>query len=138
MIMPELSEQVVGKQGYGPRPQVSRQMTRVGFNWVGRCCLSIVTLGHDYPMPRLSVHHLLRDSCQKLPTKRISFLPNKYKKTQQHFCNEDKNNEVHQQIKMHLKNITKIEKYKKTRSTKYQRINTQPIKSKKQSNTLVD
>ena len=30
--MPELSEQVVGKQGYGSRPQVSRQMTRVGFN----------------------------------------------------------------------------------------------------------
>ena len=82
--------------------------------------------------------------------KRISFLPNKYKKTQQHFCNEDKNNEIHQQVKMRLKNITKIEKYKKpenitkiekyktTRSTKYQRINTQPIKTKRQSNTLVD
>ena len=45
---------------------------------------------------------------------RISFLPNKYKKTEQHFYNEDRNKQVHSQIKMHLKNITKIEKYRKT------------------------
>ena len=33
-------------------------------------------------------------------------------KTEQHFYNEDKNKKVPFQIKMHLKNITKIEKYK--------------------------
>ena len=44
--------------------------------------------------------------------KRISFLPNKYKRAEQHFCNEDKN-KVHSQIKMHLENITKIKKHKK-------------------------
>ena len=35
-------------------------------------------------------------------------------------------------------NNTKIEKYKKTWSTKYQRINTLSIKTKKQPNTLAD
>ena len=39
-------------------------------------------------------------------------LPNKYEKSEQHFYNEDKNKQVHSQVKMHLKNITKIEKYK--------------------------
>ena len=52
------------------------------------------------------------------------------KKTEQQFYIEEKNKQVHLQIKMHLKNIIKIEKYKKTWSTKYQRINTQPIKTK--------
>ena len=46
--------------------------------------------------------------------KRDYFLPNKYKKkTEQHFYNEDKNKQVHQQFKIHnehLKNITKINK----------------------------
>ena len=78
---------VVGKWGYSPRPQVRRQMPRVDFKWVGRCCLSIVTIGHIYPLPRLSVHHLLRASHRKLPMKRNSFLSNKYKKTEQHFYN---------------------------------------------------
>ena len=39
------------------------------------------------------------------------------KKTEQHFYNEDKNKQVHSQIKIHkehLKNTNKIEKYKKT------------------------
>ena len=35
-------------------------------------------------------------------------------KSQKRFCNEDKNKPVVLQIKMHLKNITKIKKYKKT------------------------
>ena len=46
--------------------------------------------------------------------KRNSFQPNKYKKTEQCSYNEDKNKQVHSQIMMHLKNITNIEKYKKT------------------------
>ena len=40
-----------------------------------------------------------------------------YKKTEQHFYNEDKSKQVHSQIKIHnehLKNITKNDKYKKT------------------------
>ena len=45
--------------------------------------------------------------------KRNSFLPKKYKKTEQQFYNEGKNKKVHWQSKTHLKNITKIEKYKK-------------------------
>ena len=61
---------VVGKWGYSPRPQVRRQMPRVDFKWVGRCCLSIVTIGHIYPLPRLSVHHLLRASHRKLPNEK--------------------------------------------------------------------
>ena len=71
---------VVGKWSYGLRPQVIVQMPIVGLKWVWRCCLSIVTLGHAYPLSRLSLHHLLRDSRRKLPMKRISFLPNKYEK----------------------------------------------------------
>ena len=67
---------ILRKHGYDPRPQVSRQMPRVGLKWVGRCCLSIVTLGHAYPLSRLSVHHLLRNSRRKLSRKRNSFLPN--------------------------------------------------------------
>ena len=39
------------------------------------------------------------------------------------------NRQVHSQIKIHLKKITKIRKYKKLKC-KYQRINTQPIKTK--------
>ena len=65
----------------------------------------------------------------------------KTKKTEQHFHSKSKNKQVHWQIKIHyerLKNVTKIEKDKKEKkkntkkiwSTKYQRINTQPIKTK--------
>ena len=64
-------------------------------------------------MSSLSVHQLLRDSRRKLPMKRNSFLPNNYKKTEQHFYNEDKSKQVHSQIKIHFKNINKIEKYEK-------------------------
>ena len=42
------------------------------------------------------------------------------KKTEQHFYNEDKNKQVHSQIKIHyekMKNINKTEKYKKLNST---------------------
>ena len=94
-------------------------MPRLGLKWVTKCCLFIVTFGHAYPLPCLSVHHL----------KRNSFLQNKYWKSEQHFCNEDKNKQVRSQIKIHLKNITKL-KNTKNWSTKHQRINTQPIKTK--------
>ena len=43
-------------------------------------------------------------------------LTNTIEKTKQHFYNEDKNKQVNSQIRIHrehLKNITKIEKYKK-------------------------
>ena len=66
------------KHCYDPRPQVSRQMPRVDLKWVGKCCLSIVKLGHAHPLSRLSVHHLLRDSRWKLSLKRNSFLPNPF------------------------------------------------------------
>ena len=71
-----LGIRVKGKQDYSCRPQVSRQIPIVGLKWVGRCCLSIVKLGHAYPMVRLSVHHLLRDCRRKLSMKRNSFLSN--------------------------------------------------------------
>ena len=64
------------KHRYDPSPQVSRQMPRVDLKWVGRCCLSIARLGHAHPLSRLGVHHLLRDSRQKLSLKRNIFLPN--------------------------------------------------------------
>ena len=72
--------------------------------------------------------------------KRISFLSNKYKnKTEHRFYNKIRDKQAHSQIKMCLKNITKIEKYKKTWSTKYQRINKQTDKDKKtESDTLAD
>ena len=70
------AEKVVGNPEYGFRPQVSRQMPRVGLMRVGRCSLSIVRLVHAYPLSRLNVHHLLRDSRRKLSMKRNSFLPN--------------------------------------------------------------
>ena len=72
--------------------------------------------------------------------KRISFLSNKYKnKTEHRFYNKIRDKQAHSQIKMCLKNITKIEKYNKTWSTKYQRINKQTDKDKKpESDTLAD
>ena len=61
------------------------------------------------------------------------------KKTEQQFYIEEKNKQVHLQIKMHLKNIIKIEKYKKTWSTKKVSKNKHTTdKDKKQSNTLAD
>ena len=56
---------VVGKHGYHLRPQVSRQMLGVRLKWVGWCCLFIVTLRHTYPLPHLSVHHLLKSFSPK-------------------------------------------------------------------------
>ena len=64
----------VGKHRYHCRTQGSRQMPRVDLKWAGRCCLSIVMLGHAYSLSRLSVHHLLKDSRRKLPNEKI-FLP---------------------------------------------------------------
>ena len=51
------------------------------------------------------------------PTKQSDMAANnntyKVSKNEQHLFDEDKNEQVHLQIKIHLKNITKIEKYKK-------------------------
>ena len=106
---------------------MSKQMPRVDLKWVGRCCLSIVTLGHPYPLSRMSVHHLLRYPRRKLAMKIIiSFLHKK----KINWAALDKSKRVYSQMKMHLKNFTKIENYKKDWSAKYQRINTQPIKTK--------
>ena len=44
------------------------------------------------------------------------------KKTEKHFYNEDKNKQVHSQIKIHnekMKNINKIEKYKRLNMTEH-------------------
>ena len=74
--------------GYGLRPQMSKQMHRVGLKGVGRYKLGLLALpeyyfrpqvsrkmqvGHAYPLPHLSAHYLLRDSCRKLSVKRIHF-----------------------------------------------------------------
>ena len=59
---------VVGNPEYSCRPRVSRQMPRVGFKWVGRCCLSIVTFECTSPATR--------DSHWKLSMKRNFYLPN--------------------------------------------------------------
>ena len=91
-----------------------------------------MTLGHVYPLLRLSVHHLLRDSvnenkflCTQLltfilndatmetlqPTKQNDMIANnnKYKVSKnKHTTDEDKNKQIHSQIKIHnehLKNI---------------------------------
>ena len=64
---------VVGKPEYRLRPKVSMQIPRVGIKLVGRYCPFIVTFVHAYLLSNLSVHHLLRDSCRKLPMKRNSF-----------------------------------------------------------------
>ena len=105
-------------------------MPRIDLKWVGRCCLSIFTLGYAYPMAYLSVHHLLRDSRRKLSMKRNSFLPNKYKKkTEQHFYNEDKTDKYTRRLRYTWRTLLKL-KNTKNWSTKYQRINTQPIKTK--------
>ena len=66
---------VVGKCCFCPRPQVSRQMLGVGLKWIGWWWLSIVTIGYAYPLSRLSVHHLLRDSRRQLSMKKIPFYP---------------------------------------------------------------
>ena len=57
-------------------PVVAKWAFTSGLKWAGRCCLSIFTLGHVYPMPCLSGHHLLRDFHRKLPMKRNFFSPN--------------------------------------------------------------
>ena len=106
---------VVGKQGYHAGPQVYRQMPRVGLKWVGRCCLSI-----DMP-----IHATLE--CTS-PAKRLPLKTAKLNSTST--TKEDKNKQVHFQIKIPWKNITKTEKYKKDWNAKYQRIITQPMKTK--------
>ena len=56
------------------------------------------------------------------PTKQSDMLANsntyKVSKNERHFCDEDKNKQIHQKIKIHLKNISKIEKHKKLNMTK--------------------
>ena len=57
------------------------------------------------------------------PTKQSDMAANnntyKVSKNEQHLFDEDKNEQVHLQIKIHLKNITKIEKYKKLNMTEH-------------------
>ena len=82
---------LVEKREYGLRPQGNVQMLRVGFKWLGKCCLSIITLGHGYPLSRLSVYKIPAENCQwKNP-----FLPKKYKKTEQHFYGRTQNRHEH-------------------------------------------
>ena len=69
----------------------------------------------------------------KEPTKQKDIVAynNNYKVSKnKHTTDEDKNKQIHSLIKIHLKKITKL-KNTKNWSTKYQKINTQPIKSKK-------
>ena len=76
---------VVGKHRYRHRPQVSRQMPRVGLKWMGRCSLSWKCLSNAH----LSVHHLPSDSPRKLSMKRNFLLPNhwplSYPRTNEHY-----------------------------------------------------
>ena len=57
------------------------------------------------------------------PTKQSDMAANnntyKVSKNEQHLFDEDKNEQVHLQIKIHLKNITNIEKYKKLNMTEH-------------------
>ena len=108
--------EVAGKHGYGPRPQVSRQMPRVGLKWVGRCCLPIVTLRHAYLMPRLSVYHLLRDSCRKLTMNRNFFLPKKYKNLNSTSTTKTKTNKYTRRLRYTWKTLLKL---KNTEKLKY-------------------
>ena len=81
---------------------MSKEMLRVlcqAWTW-----LSIVTVKCTSPAKKFP---------PKTANEKSFLLPSKYKKTEQHFYKEDKNKQVHSQIKMHLKRIAKIEKYKK-------------------------
>ena len=87
------------------RPQVSSEMLPIHCRaWT---CLSNATLDCTSPAKRFSPKTV--NEKKLLSTQQIL-------KTEQHFYNEDKNKQVHSQIKIHneqLKNITKIVKYKK-------------------------
>ena len=64
---------VVAICGYWRKSQVSKQVPRVGLRWnISWTCLSIVRLGHAYPLSHLSVHHPVRDS-ENCQWKEISF-----------------------------------------------------------------
>ena len=135
------------KHRYDPRPQMSKQMPRVVLKWVRRCCLSIVTLWHAYPLSRLSAHHLLTDSRRKLSIKGISsyLITDLYfnrepvnitkinkcnKNTEQHFYNEDKNtNKYTHRLRYIWRTLLRLANTKNW-TTKYQIINTQPMKTK--------
>ena len=108
---------------------MSRQMPRVGLKWVGRRCISIVTLRHAYPMPRLSVHHLLRDSRWKLPMKKIPFYPIKTKKLNSTSTTKTKTNKYTRRLRYTWRTLIKL-KNTKNWSAKSQRINTQLTKTK--------
>ena len=108
-----LTATVVGKHHYEARPRVSRRMPRVGLKWVGRCCLSIFTLGQAYPMPRLCVHHLLRDSRRKLPMKWNSYLPNKYKKLNSTSTTKTKTSKYTRRLRCIWKTLLELKNTKK-------------------------
>ena len=113
-----------------------------------RCCQSIITLRHAYPLSRLSVQHLLRDFHRKLSIKTILFYPitdhyfngepmnitkiKEYskKKLNSTFTTKIKTNKYTRRLRYTWRTLLKSENTKKTWSIKYQRINTQPIKTK--------
>ena len=86
--------------------QVSREMLLIHCR--ARTCLSNATLECTSPAKRFPLKTVNETQCH--------FYPTNTKRTEQHFYNEDKSKQVHSQIKIHnehLKNITKIVKYKK-------------------------
>ena len=58
------------------------------------------------------------------------------KKAEHHFYNKDKDKQVHSQIKMHLKNITKIEKIQKNLKYKVSKNEHTTGKDKKKNNQI--
>ena len=127
------------KHRYKPRSQVSRQMPRVDHKWVRRCCLSWTclfnaTLECTSPAKRfpLKTANLKSTSTTKTRTnkytrrlryagrtllKLINTKKLKYKVSKnKHTTDEDKDNQIHSQIKIHnehLMKITQIGKHKK-------------------------
>ena len=106
-LRPQVSSEQVDDQS---RPQVSREML---------------------PVLEMSIHcHAsVYITCQEIPAENYQ--------SEWHFYNEDKNKQVHSQIKIHWQNITKIENTKSW-SAKYQRINIKPMKTKTIKYTLSD
>ena len=69
---------IVGKWSYGARPQVSRQMPRVGLKWVGRCCLSwthlsSATLECTSPVKRFPVRTANLNNTSATKTRTIKY-----------------------------------------------------------------
>ena len=124
---------VVGNPRYGCRPQMGRQMSRVGLKWVGTCCLSwtclpnvtleCTSLAKRFPLKTANLNNTSTTKTRTnkytrrlrytertlLKMKNIKTWTTKY----QRINTKPMKTKIYSQIKMHLKNITKIEKYKK-------------------------